>query len=183
MLTKGIFVLAVSLLTVGAYARDYVTPAGDTVDWEYDGSSSERKAESWNWPATYDYKDVCTIPVRMDVGFWVKVIDCKDKKLDLKQVSIHKYSGSVDVAIQCNVNIQLSVFWTKASGVDLGSYGKSVGVSPSTLDAPGGTVTISLTLTDVNLANLVGGANAIQVGTVTLQVRPNVRPVLAGGVG
>jgi hypothetical protein len=183
MLKKSLFVMTVALLTVGAYGRDFVTPAGDTVDWEYDGNHSERKAESWNWPATYDFKDICVIPVRMDVGFWIKIVDCKDKKLDLKQVSIHKYSGSVDVSIQCNVNISLNAVWNKASGVDLGGYGKSVGVSPSNLDAPGGTVTISLTLTDVNLANLAGGTNCIQVGTVTLQVRPNVKPVLAGGCG
>ncbi len=181
MWKKGIFVLAVSLLTVGAYARDYVTPAGDTVDWEYDGSNSERKAEAWNWPATYDFKDVCVIPVKMDVGFWIKVLDSKKKELKLKQVEIHKYAGSVDVTIQCNVNIALNVYWTKKDGVDLGgSYYAQASVSPGTLDAPGGTATISLTLGDVDLSKLMGGANAIQVGTVTLQVRPNVRPVLAG---
>jgi hypothetical protein len=183
MLKKTLFVMTVALLTVGAYGRDYVTPEGDTVDWEYDGNHSERKAEAWNWPATYDYRDICVIPVKMDVGFWIKVVDCKKKELKLKQVEIHKYSGSVDVSIQCNVNIQLSVGWSKASGVDLGGYGHSESVSPSTLDAPGGTVTISLTLKDVNLQNLAGGTNCIQVGTVTLKVRPNVRPVLEGGCG
>jgi hypothetical protein len=180
---KCVLVLAVALLSVGAYARDYVTPEGSTVDWEFDGNHSERKAESWNWPATYDYQDVCVIPVKMDVGFWIKVVDCKKKELKLKQVEIHKYSGTVDVALQTNVNIQLSVSWSKASGVDLGGYGHSESVSPSTLDAPGGTVTISLTLKDVNLANLTGGTNCLQVGTITLRVRPNLKPVLAGGCG
>jgi hypothetical protein len=180
---KCVLVLAVALLSVGAYARDYVTPEGSTVDWEFDGNHSERKAESWNWPATYDYQDICVIPVKMDVGFWIKVVDCKKKELKLKQVEIHKYSGTVDVALQTNVNIQLSVSWSKASGVDLGGYGHSESVSPSTLDAPGGTVTISLTLKDVNLANLTGGQNCLQVGTVTLKVRPNLKPVLAGGCG
>jgi hypothetical protein len=68
------------------------------------------------------------------------------------------------------------------------SYGHSESVSPSTLDAPGGTVTVSLTLTNVDVAGIVknssrgvaGGQNAVQVGTVTLKVRPNVKPVLAG---
>jgi len=180
MLKKGILVLAVSLLTVGAYARDFVTPAGDMVDWEFDGSNSERKAESFNWPASYDFRTVCVIPVKMDVGFWIRVLDCQKKELRLKQVEIHKYSGSVDVTIQCNVNIDLNVYWTKKDGVDLGGYSASAGVSPGTLDAPGGTVTVSLTLGDVDLSRLIGGTNSIQVGTVTLQVRPNVRPVLAG---
>jgi hypothetical protein len=181
MLKKSLFVVAIALLSVGAYAREYVTPDGSNVDWEYDGANSERKAESYNWPASYNSQDICTIPVRMDVGFWIKVNGCKDLKLNLKQVEIHKYSGSVDVSINCNVNIKLSVSWSKASGVDLGGYGSSVSVSPSTLDAPGGTVTISLTLKDVNLQNLEGGKNCLTVGSVTLKVAPNVTPNLAGG--
>jgi hypothetical protein len=180
---KMVFIMTVALLTVGAYGRDYVTPAGDTVDWEFDGNHSERKAEAWNWPATYDMKDVCVIPVRMDVGFWIKVVDCKTKKLNLKQVEIHKYSGSVDVNIQCNVNIVLGVYWSKKDGVSLGDYWADASVSPGTLDAPGGTATISLTLGNVNLSGLAGGTNCFTVGTVTLQVRPNVKPALAGGCG
>jgi hypothetical protein len=180
MLKKTVFVMTVALLTVGAYGRDFVTPAGDTVDWEYDGNHSERKAESWNWPATYDYKDICTIPVRMDIGFWIKIVDCKDKKLDLKQVSIHKYSGSVDVAIVCNVNIKLSVSYSQSA--DIGGSGDP-SVSPSSLDAPGGTVTISLTRSDVDLSKVAGGSNCVQIGTVTLKVRPNVKPILAGCCG
>jgi hypothetical protein len=146
MLKKSLFVVAIALLSVGAYARDYVTPAGSTVDWEFDGSNSERKAESWNWPATYTPQDICVIPVKMDVGFWIKVNSCKDLVLKLKQVEIHKYSGTVDVTLVCNVNIKLSVSWSLASGVNLGGYGSSASVTPSSLAAPGGTVTVSLTL-------------------------------------
>jgi len=180
---KALFVVAIALLSVGAYARDYVTPTGSTVDWEYDGTTSERKAESWNWPATYSSQDVCVIPVKMDVGFWVKVNSCKDLVLKLKQVEIHKYSGTVDVSINCNVSMKLSVSWSKDANVNLGSYSSSVGVAPSTIDAPGGTCTISLTLSSVDLQNMQGGVNCLQVGTVTLKVAPNVTPCLCGGCG
>jgi hypothetical protein len=178
---KVVFIVAIALLSVGAYARDYVTPEGSKVDWEYDGATSERKAESYNWPATYDYQDICVIPVRMDVGFWIKVNGCKDLRINLKQVEIHKYSGCVDVSINSNVNIRLSTSWAKKDGVDLGGYGNSTSVTPNTLDAPGGTVTVCVTLTSVNRQNLQGGQNCFEVGTVTLRVRPNVTPVLAGG--
>jgi hypothetical protein len=181
MLKRNLFVVTVILLAGAGYARDYVTPTGSTVDWEYDGVTSERKAESYNWPATYDYQDICVIPVKMDVGYWIKVNNAKDLVLNLKQVEIHKYAGTVDVSIVSNVNIQLSVVWSKLSSVNLGSYGSSVSVNPSTLDAPGGTVTINLTLSNVDLSNLAGGQNCLQVGTVTLKVRPNVTPQLAGG--
>jgi len=191
-------------LVPATFGRDYLHGDGSwtssattvsdqpAVNWEYDGANSERKAESWNWPATYDFQDICVIPVKMDVGFWIRVVNAKDLVLNLKQVEIHKYSGSVDVSIQTNVNIQLSVAWSKAADIslsgDLMSYGHSESVSPSTLDAPGGTVTVSLTLTNVDVAGIVknstrsvtGGQNAVPVGTVTLRVRPNVKPVLAG---
>ena len=179
---KLVLVLAVALLSVGAYARDYVTPQGSTVDWEFDGNHSERKAEAWNWPATYDMQDVCVIPVKMDVGFWIKVVDCKKKELKLKQVEIHKYAGSVDVAIVCNVNLKLEAKWSKASGMPTMNQ-DSISVTPSTLDAPGGTVTIALKLKDVDLSQMTGGTNCLQVGTVTLRVRPNLSPVLASGCG
>jgi hypothetical protein len=179
---KALFIVAVALLSVGAYARDYVTPEGSTVDWEYDGKHSERKAESWNWPASYNSQDICVIPVRMDVGFWIKVNNCKDLKLDLKQVEIHKYQGQVDVSLVCNVSIKLSVSWSKASGMPTMDQ-DYLSVTPSTLDAPGGTVTIKLGLKNVDLGGLQGGTNCLQVGTVTLKVAPNVTPVLAGGCG
>ena len=205
MLKKSLFIVAlVALLVPATFARDYLHTDGTwtssattisdqpKVNWEYDGANSERKAESWNWPATYDSQDICVIPVKMDVGFWIRVVNAKDLVLNLKQVSIHKYSGSVDVSIQTNVNIKLSVSWSKASNINLGGYGHSESVNPSSLDAPGGTVTVTQTLTDVDLAELVkgfpdqqipgqtAGQNAVQVGTVTLKVRPNVTPVLAG---
>jgi hypothetical protein len=98
----------------------------------------------------------------------------------------------LNALIQCNVNIELSVVWAKDPDIslsgDLMTYSSSVSVTPSLLDAPGGTVTISLTLSNVDIAGIVknsaksvsGGQNAVKVGTVTLRVRPNVKPVLAG---
>jgi len=184
---KALLIVAVALLSTGAYARTYVTPAGSTVDWEYNGADSERKAESWNWPATYTSQQICVIPVKMDIGFWIKVNNCTNLVLNLKQTEIHKYSGSVDVSITCNVNIKLSVSWAIASGVNLSgsdmSYGSSVSISPSSLAAPGGTATISLTLSNVSLMNVAGGTNCLQVGTVTLSVVPDVTPCLCGGCG
>jgi len=186
------YVTPAGSLAGAGYVRDYVTPTGSTVDWEYDGSNSERKAESWNWPATYDLQDICVIPVKLDVGFWIRVNGCKDLELKLKQVEIHKYSGSVEVSITTNVNIKLGVSWSKDADINLPDYGHSESVSPSSLDAPGGTVVVSVTLTNVKLDEIIkssrdggvaAGQNCVRVGTITLRVRPNVTPVLAGGCG
>lgn len=181
MFKSGLLVATVVLLAGTGYAKDFVTTSGNSVDWQYDGASSEVKSESYNWPATYQYQDICVIPVRMDVGFWIKVNGAKDLVMTLKQVEIHKYSGSVDVSINCNVNIELSVAWSKLASIDLGSYSSTATVTPSTLNAPGGTVTVGLALTNVDLSKLQGGQNCVQVGTLTLKVRPNITPTLAGG--
>ena len=190
MLKKSLFVVAVlAMLVPATYARDFLDNAGawsgssttltnqPVVNWEYDGANSERKAESYNWPAVYESQDICVIPVKMDVGFWIKVNNCKDLVLNLKQVSIHKYSGTVDVTIVSNVNIALSVSYSQTANI--GGSGNPT-VSPNTLDAPGGTVTVSLTRNDVDLSQVAGGQNSLQIGTVTLKVRPNVTPKLAG---
>jgi len=209
MLKKLLFVVAVlALMAPATFARDYMHMVLDVngvrtgattfnttstvvgqdqpnVNWEYDGDTSERKAESWNWPATYDWQDLCVIPVRMDVGIWIKLIDCKTRKLDLKQVSIHKYSGSTTVGVVTNTAMQIDAYWTKTTTLSLGSYSSSVSTSPSTLIASTSTqnVTVTLTLSDVNIGGLPGGSNCFVVGTVTVRVRPNFKPTLAGGCG
>jgi hypothetical protein len=205
MLKKSLFVVAlVAMMVPATFGRDYLHADGTwsgnattvsdqpKVNWEYDGATSERKAESWNWPATYDLQDICVIPVKLDVGFWIRVNGCKDLELKLKQVEIHKYSGSVEVSITTNVNIRLGVSWSKDADINLPDYGHSESVSPSSLDAPGGTVVVSVTLTNVKLDEIIkssrdggvaAGQNCVHVGTITLRVRPNVTPVLAGGCG
>jgi hypothetical protein len=180
MLKRSLVVVSVVLLAGAAYATDLV-PTNSAVNWQFDGSNSEVKAESYNWPAAYIPQDICVIPVKMDVGYWIKVNNAKDLVLKLKQVEIHKYSGSVDVTLVCNVNIKLSVVWTKDANINLGGYSASASVTPSSLAAPGGTTTVSLALSNVDLSNLQGGQTCLQVGTVTLKVVPDVTPALAGG--
>ena len=40
--------------------------------------SSKSRRENYNWPASYDFVDAAIIPVRMEVGFWIK-LNTKDK--------------------------------------------------------------------------------------------------------
>jgi len=196
-----LIVALVALLAPASFARDYlhvngtrngtVPVIGDpnwaasNPDWEYDGANSERKAESWSWPATYSWVDVCVIPVRMDVGFFVKVNNCTNLKLDLKQRDIHSYVGSVTVGFVTNTAMKVRGVWTKTATQSFGSYGNSVTCSPDTLTASTSTqnVVVTLTLTGMDLTALPGGTNCFQVGTVTMQVVPNFAPTLAGGCG
>jgi len=156
-------------------------------DWEFSDKNAERKDESYNWPAEYMYQDICVIPVEMDVGFWVKIEKCQDKKIELIQNKIHEYSGCVDVKVFTNVNVQFtcSIAALDAAGNETGDKalmripGKySCSVSPTDIDAPGGTVSVCASLKEADLTAQAGGTNNLKVAVVHLQVRPRVTPKL-----
>jgi hypothetical protein len=161
-----------------------------SVDQEItDGGNStgpfEVKGENYNWPASYDFVDAATLRVRMEVGFWIK-LNTKDLWLTLKQTEIHKYAGEVSVSVETNVNIEVKAVWNKASGMptmDVDSLKLNDGGDTTTVNAPGASVKVYLKLKNVDVKNFnvdtqVG--KCIQIGTITLRVRPLVRPSISG---
>lgn len=179
MLKKAVFVAAMLLITGAVYAAQ---PGGvnGNVSWEEWDNNANIKAEVYNWPATYDYQPIIAIPVKMDVGFWIRIDGYKDLVMKLRQVAIRKYQGSITgVNVHCNVDIQLAVDFSLVSGFPGAVDYKTV--TPSTLAAPGGTITLSAGIKDVNLQNLTPTGDCIDVGTLTLKVRPNITPTLPGG--
>jgi hypothetical protein len=181
MLKKMLFVGAVLFIASASYAA---MPNGgydaDKVHVEEWDGHNNIKSESWNWPAEYKYQAVCRIPVKMDVGFWVRVVGCKDAVLKLHQDSIRKYSGTITLTVKCNVVIDLAVDWAANSGMPVSK--DYANINPTSLSAPGGDVTVSLGLKDVDLAGFQSSAvgTCIEVGSVTIKVRPAVAPQLAG---
>ncbi len=181
MLKKMLLVGALLLVTSASYAAmpngGYDSSKVDVEEWD---GHNNIKAESWNWPAEYKYQAVCRIPVKMDVGFWVRVKGCKDAVLKLHQDSIRKYSGTITLSVQCNVAIDLAVDWSANSGMPVSK--DYANINPPNLSAPGGDVTVSLGLKDVDLSAFKSEAvgTCIEVGSVTIKVRPAVAPQLAG---
>ncbi len=153
-----------------------------TVDWETDGDKTQRKAESWNWPATYDYIPVCDIRVQMDVGFWIRLDGCRDQIIKLKQRMINQYGGQTTCTAYTNVATEWKADFVKKDGIDLGGYDKKAAVDPSkfestqTLAAKKQVITIKLKLWDVDLKNLPAGTRCLDIGWVRVSVRPSVRP-------
>jgi hypothetical protein len=179
MLGKSVFVGALLLVTSASYAA--LPPSGsftgvDVEEWD---GNANIKGEAWSWPAEYKFQTVCVIPVKMDIGFWVRVEKCKDCLIKLKQVAIRKYSGSIDINVQCNVRIDLAVEFAALPNIPIADYGASV--TPNQLEVPGGTITVTAWVNNFDItqsANLKVGT-MIQVGNVTLKVRPAVAPQLA----
>jgi len=129
-----------------------------------------------DWPTTYVFQEICDIPVFMDIGFYVFIPDQDKLKIKMSQTSgqsgeKHSYSGSCNVNIQCNFNIKLDTSRSKVGSWE-GDFGSSV--SPNTLSAGGGTVTVTATASNVKLTTggFLGGQKDVRVGTVTLKVAP-----------
>jgi len=180
MLKKLVFVSALLFVTSASYAA--LPPSGswtgvDVEEWD---GNNNIKGESWSWPAEYKFQPVCVIPVKMDVGFWVRVKGCKDCSIRLRQNAIRKYSGEITLTIECNVSIDLAVEFAKLTDMPVST--DFCKVTPSNLAAPGGDVVVSVGLKDVNMAGWQSAqvGTLVHVGNVTLKVRPSVAPQLAG---
>ena len=189
MLKKMLFVVGVLLMVSPAFAG-FSTFHGTfnpesigsdrSVDWERDDKNMQRKAEVWNWPASYDEIPIATINVRMEVGFWIRLDGCQNQNLDLKQVAIDKYQGQIGCTAKTNVATVWSASFSKKDGIDLGGYEVDYAyVDPSAFAATSSkSVAVKLGLKSVNLQNLTPSGSCLTIGTLTVKVKPDVRPNL-----
>jgi len=110
-----IAIAVVALLATSAHAA--LNPSGDKL-WvgdhhavKVDGSDNVR------WPWEYKALDVCIIPIKMHVGMYVQVFECKKKKVILQQVDcgdIGKgggdypcYRGCVSFQVRANFEVKM----------------------------------------------------------------------------
>jgi hypothetical protein len=122
------------------------------------------------WPCTLTPVEITTIPVVMDVGYWVKIVDQDKLKITLGQVSIHEYSGCTNMTVKTNVAITLST--TIASTGDVpGTYSSWIDGSAN---IPMGTSTVKVCakVKDADLSGVPGGTTGKQVASVTILVVP-----------
>ena len=134
------------------------------------GSAQAGAIKFHDWPCTFTPQEVVTIPVVMDIGYWIKVKN-QDAKIKLNQVNINLYEGCTDIEILTNVDIALSCS-VKPNGAVPGDW--SCSVSPSEVDASGGTVSLCAKVEKPDLSGTPGGKNNVQVATVSLKVVPRV---------
>jgi len=155
---KALFaVAAVALLTVAAQAGEI---------------------KYHEWPCAPIAQEITTIPVVMDVGYWVRIKDQGSLKITLKQDSIHSYSGCTNMTVETNSCLTFSCSIAKVSKdgsvVVPGDYGCSV--SPANINAPGGTLTACATLSNADLGKVPGGTKGVHVANVTIKVVPRACP-------
>jgi hypothetical protein len=124
-----------------------------------------------DWPCAFIPQEVTTIPVTMDVGYWIKIKDQDKLKIKLSQKSIHEYSGCTDMVVETNVNITLSCS-ISATGAVPGKW--SCTVSPADINMPGGTATVCAKVLEADLSKTAGGSKNVHVATVSIKVVPRV---------
>jgi len=130
-----------------------------------------------NWPTGgFIPQELTTIPVTMDVGYWIRVKDQDKLTIKMSQEDTHTYSGCVDMVVECNFSCTLSFAISAAPlspvGGDLGySVGGVVG-GTADLTKPGGTVHVCASLSNADLKSSTGGAKDVQVATIKVKVVP-----------
>jgi hypothetical protein len=108
-----IAIAVVALLATSTHAAldiHYLT-GGDSQAVKVDGSENVR------WPYEYKALVVCNIPIKMKVGMYVQVQDCKKKKIILSQVNCSDigqgddkypcYLGCVDFNVRANFDVKM----------------------------------------------------------------------------
>jgi hypothetical protein len=149
-MTRKILLSMAVLLTLALYA-----PAGEI--------------KIHQWPTAFIPQEVTTVPVVMDVGFYVRIEDKDNLRIKLQQTAINRYRGCTDVKVSTNFNMTLSCDIASTGAVG-GKY--SCSVSPADLDSPGGTVQVCAELEDADLIGVPGGTRDVHVATVTIKVVP-----------
>jgi len=120
------------------------------------------------WPVGYVPQEIVDIPVVMDVGYWVHIVN-QDDVIKLQQVSIRQYQGCVDLEVRCNFNLTMSCSIAATGAID-GQY--SCSLQGADVDVPGGMATVCAQLDNPDLAGRPGGSTNIHVATVTIRVAP-----------
>jgi hypothetical protein len=140
------------------------------------------------WPYEYKALDLCTIPVRLEIGILVQVNKCPERKINLKQVDCAEigkgggdfpcYHDCEDVQIRTNFPIKLGLSKSKVGNVlkDWSAYFDG----DDFVDPTGSswkTITVCVDAWNTQLFNHDASGQAgdwVHVGNVTITVKPNV---------
>jgi len=123
------------------------------------------------WPCQFVALEITSIPVVMDVGYYVRIKNQDSLRIKLVQdeQDIHTFKGCTDMTVESNFNLTLSASISKTGAID-GSY--SVTLNPTDANAGSTTVQVCATLKNANLTGQPAGTKDVQVATVKIKVKP-----------
>jgi hypothetical protein len=146
------------------------------------------------WPYEYIYMPVCTIPVVMDVGYFVQVTNCSDRKIKLKQVPCADnldphpkdpvkdfpcYRACSEIKIRANFQAKLGgtlideVSWF-ADGDYKVYYEAGVGETPDVIEGDGVEYKrkVCIKAWDIKIWNAGGQGDEVPVAKLQVTVKP-----------
>jgi hypothetical protein len=123
------------------------------------------------WPCQFVPQEITSIPVVMDIGYWVKIKDQDTLRIKLVQDAsdIHKFKGCTDMCVESNFNLTLSCSISKTGAID-GDY--SCSVNPADCNPGSTTVQVCATLKDAKLGGQAAGSKDVHVASVKIKVKP-----------
>jgi len=132
--------------------------------------------KAYDWPCEFSWKDTsCEIPIYMNIGLYVEILDQDNLAIYLGQEDYDTYSGCVTIQIKCNFDLLLQCYVkdndaSKAMG---GSFTCTIDVPevPATLCTCVEEREVCVTYDEVDLSHIAFGKN-VQVGVAVIQVKP-----------
>jgi hypothetical protein len=124
-----------------------------------------------DWPTTYVPQELTSIPVLVDVGYYVKVLDQTKKiKMYQKTGAPTNFEGSVTIKVRTNFDLTLICAISPKGTISADGWGCSL--APENVNA-GTTTDVVVTATATNLAveNVPANTEA-EVATVKISVVP-----------
>ena len=70
-------------------------------------------------------EEKCVIPVVMDIGMYVEILDVRSLSIKLKQVEFETYEGCTEIRIKSNFDLELGCM-VKSTGMVPGEYSCSI---------------------------------------------------------
>jgi len=176
-----IAIAVVALLATSAQAAlsEHYFDFGDHRGVKVDGKDTP----TFRWPYSWSYQalTICNIPIVMDVGMYVKVIDCDKKKITLVQVNCDDigkggkypcYKGCTDFNVIANFEVKMGASLHKTSDL----------IKDWSAEYEGGDVVPAATTTNIKLCVKAWEAQLdkhpagenVSVGNVDITVKPNI---------
>jgi hypothetical protein len=191
MVKKTLFAIALALLVTTANAGIKTTNfegINDDAAVKVEGSEKWEKTFNWDYWVDWGYhtKDICTIPVKMEVGMYIEIIECHKKEILLKQVScgdLEKgptdpknypcYSGCVEIQAVANFNAQLGLSRETVGPILGHDDWRADFIGGDTVDDTGdiNTLKICVEAWKAKIYKEKPGS-AVKVGEVTITVKP-----------
>ncbi|NQT00977.1 MAG: hypothetical protein HQ580_03045 [Planctomycetes bacterium] len=142
------------------------------------GSPAIKKDGDWPW--TYKSINLCTMPVFMEVGHYVQLKDCQDRKIELVQVdctgdrAFPCYSDCETIEVRANFPAIFGATLAKDGPIitDYSIYwdGDDNQINGSTGDWE--TLKVCLDTWNTEIWKAATAVAKIQVGTLTINVKP-----------